>query len=258
MAGLLSTIEKKQVSHGIVLWWLGGSSWVLKSPTILVYVDLFTGPAPKETLSPLTKNYEDLILPEEITIADFVLSTHEHVDHCHYESLLPIYQNTKAKFVGGPSSVAKFKEWGFVEERIVLLAAYERYHRGQIEFIALPNKDCVDPGAVSYLILTQGITLFEGGDSLYFEGFKEIGHKWGVDIALLNFFKNPPDIDMVLTMTPAQVARAAQDLHAKILIPKHWNIWKELEDDPKVIGSYLSSNITLNILDLGEEFTFTK
>ena len=59
MAGLLSTIEKKQVSHGIVLWWLGESSWVLKSPTSLVYVDLFTGPAPKETLSPLTKNYED-------------------------------------------------------------------------------------------------------------------------------------------------------------------------------------------------------
>ena len=130
-----------------------------------------------------------LILPEEITIADFVLSTHEHVDHCHYESLLPIYQNTKAKFVGGPSSVAKFKEWGFVEERIVLLAAYERYHRGQIEFIALPNKDCVDPGAVSYLILTQGITLFEGGDSLYFEGFKEIGHKWGVRHSLAEFLQ---------------------------------------------------------------------
>ena len=148
---------------------------MLKSPTSLVYVDLFTGPAPKETLTPLTKNYEDLILPEEMTIADFVLSTHEHVDHCHYESLLPIYQNTKAKFVGGPSSVAKFKEWGFVEERIIVLAADERYHRGQIEFIALPNKDCVDPGVVSHLILTQGITLFEAETASILKGSKRLG-----------------------------------------------------------------------------------
>jgi L-ascorbate 6-phosphate lactonase len=257
MVELLKSIESRSVKGEIVLWWLGGSSWVMKTPEALLYVDLFTGPAPKETLMPLTKNYADLISPVEISQVDLVLSTHEHIDHCHRESLLPIYHNTRAVFVGGPSSTKCFRSWGFDEKRIVELQPYQRYQQSGVEIIALPSKDCVDPGAVSYLIQTGDIAIFDGGDSLYFDGFKEIGQKYEVDIALLNFFKNPPE--MTLSMTPPEVAQAARDLRAKILVPKHWNIWTELQDDPGKVKEYLEeSPIQVKILSIGQELVFAK
>jgi L-ascorbate 6-phosphate lactonase len=257
MSNLLQNIEKSELGRGIILWWLGGASWVLRTPSIILYIDLFTGPAPTETLTPLTKNYKDLIDPNNVSIADAVLSTHVHIDHCHKESLLPIYRNTSAIFIGGPSSVKHFRNWNFAENRIVELEPYQFHKVVDATITALPNRDCVDTGAVSYLIDTSEVSLFDGGDTLYFEGLRDIGKKWHIDIALLNFFKNPPEIDMTLSMTPKEVASAALDLNAKFLIPKHWNIWTELEDDPQKISDELQdSPVKTKILEPGQEFIY--
>ncbi len=259
MPDVLAGIENKIVKEGIVLWWLGGSSWVMKTPIALLYVDLFTGPAPKEALTPLTKNYADLISPGDVSKADLVLCTHEHIDHCHQASLVPIYQNTQAIFIGGPSSAKCYRGWGFEEKRIVELRPHQGFQRPGIDITALPSKDCVDVGAVAYLIQSGGIAVFDGGDSLYFDGFKEIGQEFAIDIAMLNFFRNPPDSEIVLSMTPPEVARAAQDLGARVLIPKHWNIWKELQDDPRKVISYLEgSSIRVEFLSMGKEFEYIK
>jgi L-ascorbate 6-phosphate lactonase len=259
MSELLELIETSLVERGAVIWWLGGPSWVMKTPEALLYVDLFTGPAPKETLTPLTKNYIDLIMPQTISKADLVLSTHEHIDHCHRESLLSIYQNTQAIFVGGMSSAKSFRSWGFKEKRIIELQPGQSYRQFGVLINALPNRDCVDPGAISYLIRTGDISVFDGGDSLYFDGFKGIGQRYQIDIALLNFFKNPPESNMILSMTPPEVAQAARDLQVKVLIPMHWNLWTELQDDPQKIREFLkNSSVRLEILSIGQAFKFVK
>jgi L-ascorbate 6-phosphate lactonase len=259
MFELLESIENHIVEKGVMIWWLGGPSWTMKTSKALLYVDLFTGPAPKETLSPLTKNYADLIAPDEITKADLVLCTHEHVDHCHRESLDSIYKNTKAIFIGGPSSAKCFRSWGYEEKRVVELHPETSYRQFGVVVKAFPSKDCVDLGAVSFLIQTGDISMFDGGDSLYFDGFKEIGQQYSIDIALLNFFKNPPEVNMILSMTPAEVARAARDLQAKMLIPMHWNLWTELQDDPRKIREFLTdSSVQLEILSIGQAYKLIK
>jgi len=259
MENLLEEIESRQINKGVVLWWLGGSSYVLKTPQSLIYVDLFTGPAPSDTLTKLTKDIPDLIDPAEIKKADLVLSTHEHIDHCHQESLLPIYESTKAIFVGAPSSVKHFKAWGFDEQRIIELRPQQSFHLLDVNILAQPNKDCADKDAVSYLFQVGNICLFEGGDSLYFDEFKAIGKKWDIDIALLNYFTDPPDVEFVQTMVPSEVAQAAQDLGASILIPKHWDIWKELKANPADVAMELDgSSVTPLILKQGEEFEYQK
>jgi L-ascorbate 6-phosphate lactonase len=257
MLNVLDSIEKREVQRGIVLWWLGGSSWVLKTSEACVYVDLFTGPAPTETLTPITRDKPDLIDPNDISDIDFMLSTHYHVDHCHRESLTPIYKNTNANFIGPVSSTKLFKEWGFSEERIVEIEPYQKIQDKRLTITAVPLQDVDDQFAVGYLFETAEVNLLDAGDTLYFDGLKDYGEKWEIDIALLNYFTNLPELDMKLSMTPSEVAQAAIDLKAKILIPKHWDIWTEMLADPKELDQHLSgSGIELKVLEAGKEFVY--
>ena len=257
MNNLLQMIESREVEKGVVLWWLGGASYVLKTRQAIIYVDLFTGPAPTDTLTKLTKDIPDLISPPEINNADLVLSTHEHIDHCHRESLVPIYGNTKAIFVGPPSSVRHFKDWGFDDKRIVELRSSESFRYMDMHIQALPNKDIADEDALSYLLQIDEINIYEGGDSLYFDGFKSAGNQWDIDIALLNFFANPPELDIVPSMVPAEVAQAAKDLGVSYLIPKHWDIWKEMKGDPaEIVDALKGSSVNPIILQPGVEFVY--
>jgi len=259
MADLLKSIDNREIEEGLVLWWLGGPSWVLKTPTALLYIDLFTGPAPTETLMPISKGYDDLVSPGEISSADLVLSTHYHLDHCHKESLVPIYNNTGAIFVGPASSVRLFKEWGFAESRFIEMVPQQKVTKSGVSISALPSKDCDDKTAVSYIIQTDDITLFESGDSLYFEGFKDIGKVFDIDIALINFMTNPPEVDMQQFMNPPEVAQTAHDLRASIMIPKHWDIWTEMFADPEIIREFLDASlVSYTILEHGEEFAYQK
>lgn len=259
MNKLLEVINTTKTTNGIVLWWLGGSSWVLKSRETVIYVDLFTGPAPTNTITKLTKVTPDLVDPDMIMRVDVVLSTHEHIDHCHRESLMPIYRNTKAVFAGAYSSARLFEEWGIDESRMVRLKPFQEFNIPDVNIRATPSKDCADEDAVGFLIQTQGVTLFDSADSLYFPGFEEIGSMAQIDIALLNFFRDPPDLDMTTTMTPAEVVQAAIDLNAKIVIPKHWDIWEELKGDPFEVAELLKgSRIECKILEPGEAFRFEK
>jgi L-ascorbate 6-phosphate lactonase len=256
-AELLVTIESTPVDRGVLLWWLGGSSWVLKTRQALVYVDLFTGPAPTETLTPLTKAFEDLLDPAQIRRADLVLSTHKHIDHCHRESLQPIYEHTEAIFAGARSSAQLFAGWGFAPERIVSLAPGERHQQAGLDILAVPSQDCDDEQAIGFLIQTEGVTLLDAGDSLYFDGFADLGRALSIDVALLNYFTNPPGSDFVQTMTPGQVAQAALDLRAAVVIPKHWDIWKELRANPQDVARALrGSHVRTLIPQPGAAYAF--
>lgn len=64
--------------------------------------------------------------------------------------------------------------------------------------------------------------MFYGGDSGYFDGFKEIGETFGpFDFAMLEcgaYSEYWPQIHMM----PEETARAAVDLQANMLMPIHW------------------------------------
>jgi L-ascorbate 6-phosphate lactonase len=249
--GLAGEIEAFEAPAGLNVWWLGGPSVALRTPRSLVYLDLFTGPSPEPDLH---RANSDLLLPAEVRRADAVLCTHHDVDHCHLDSLRPIYEQTAAKLVGPASCVRLFRQWGFAPERIVEVAAGKSIEINDLTVTAGPCNDYFDHEAVSYVMQSGGVTAFDGGDTLFYAGYRELGRRFDIDVALLNFAHNPPG--EIYYMNHAHVARTAEDLGARCVVPKHYDLWAEFLDDPAPLVPLLApKGIEVSILRPGERLS---
>lgn len=240
-------IESYSIEEGVAIWSLGGPSVAIRSKESLLYLDLFSGPAP----AGLTKGIPDVIAPAAIRRAGMALSTHHHEDHCHKHSLSLLYNNTSSLFVGPASCNRLYRDWGFDLARTRLLAPWESFSKGDVTVHALPSKDDFSPDAVSFLLELGGVKIFEGGDTLYFPEMAEIGRAWEIDIAFLNYAKNPPG--KVFYMGEEAVLKASRDLGAGILILKHYDLWVEAAVDPRpLLGRLRTQGHDARILGLGE------
>jgi L-ascorbate 6-phosphate lactonase len=245
-------IEAHEAVPGLTFWSLGGPSLAVRTPAALVYVDLFTGAGDGGSLHKATP---DIFDPAAVRRADAVLCTHHDPDHCHEASLRPIYANTAALFVGPCSCVRLFREWGFAPERIVELSAGEHWQVNDLRVSALPCNDYFDADAVSYLLHSGGVTAFEGGDTLFYSGYRDVGRDHRVDVALLNFARNPPDEAYYLSH--AHLVRTAEDLGARFVIPKHYDLWEEFRDDPApVLARLAGKGIPAQVLAPGEHLVY--
>jgi L-ascorbate metabolism protein UlaG (beta-lactamase superfamily) len=60
-------------------------------------------------------------------------------------------------------------------------------------------------------------------------------------------------------MNHAHVARTAQELGARVLIPKHYDLWEEFRDDPAPLVEMLEpAGISVEILGQGERFAISR
>ncbi len=240
-------IESYSAERGVAIWSLGGPSLAIRSSQSLVYVDLFTGPAPIG----LTKGIPEAMDPAAIRWSDIALSTHQHEDHCHQLSLSLLHQNTASLFLGPASCNRLYRDWGFDLARTRLLAPWESFIKGDFTVHALPSKDDFCPDALCFLLEVGGVKIFEGGDSFYFPEMAKIGQRWEIDIAFLNYARNPPD--KLYYMDEEAVLKTAHDMGAGILMLKHYDLWVEAAVDPVPLLEQLrAEGHNARVLELGE------
>jgi L-ascorbate metabolism protein UlaG (beta-lactamase superfamily) len=246
-------IESYSVEEGIVIWFLGGPSLAIRTKESLLYLDLFTGPSPAPDI--VTRAFPPLIDPESIKKVDIAISTHFDEDHCDWHALGFLHKNTTCLFLGPVSCNRLYQKWEFDLARQRQLAAYESFARQDVSIHAYPSKDVFDPDAVTYVIEVGGVTLFDGGDTLYIPTMAEIGKEWALDIALLSYAKSPPG--EVYYMDEEAVLMAARDLDAKVLILKHFDLWKEFKIDPSPLLDRLrSAGHDARTFGLGDYFEY--
>jgi L-ascorbate metabolism protein UlaG (beta-lactamase superfamily) len=84
-----------------------------------------------------------------------------------------------------------------------------------------------------YLIETSNVSIYYGGDSGYFVGFREIGRRYpGIDYALVPLTAYHPRWFMHYAhMNAAESIRAFEDLGAEYFIPTQWGTF-QLGDNP--------------------------
>lgn len=212
----LEEIESKNINDGIILWSLSGPSFALRTPESLVYIDPYFGgnPAPEQYRTTAVP-----INPEEIRITNVVLSTHEHLDHCHNETLLPIQENTSSLFIGPSSSIKMMKGWGMDEKRIRELKSKDRLKIKDLNILALPAYDPNEPHAITFLVSVQGINIFFGGDTSLNQEMESIGNKYEIDIAVLSYGRT-------WYMSASEMIEFAGALRPKLLLPMHWELWR--------------------------------
>ena len=149
---------------------------------------------------------------------------------------------TLKKLAGGFILVAGSGTRKYLEgEALVELDWLEEVSLAGLRVLALPLQHWAQRGLfdynrslwVGYLVEIGGLRLFYGGDTGYFEGFREIGAEFGpFDLALLPCGAYEPRSLMApFHMSPEEAVQAALDLRAKLAVPIHWGAYL-LGDEP--------------------------
>lgn len=209
--------------------WLGHSSLMINMDGYLILAD----PVLEKSVSffgPTRYNGDSPIKPEDIPAIDLVLISHDHYDHLNKYTIELIHQKTSLFIV--PLGVGDYlREWGVSDDKIIELDWWKEHSIGnELTIASTPAQHFSGRGLTdrnktlwtSFVVKSQHRSIFFGGDSGYFGGFKEIGDKYGsfamtfLECGAYN--KKWAEIHMM----PEEVVQAHIDLKGEILHPIHW------------------------------------
>jgi len=119
---------------------------------------------------------------------------------------------------------------------------YDTIHDGGQEITLLPcnhwtmRNPFVGPNRSlwgSYLIKTTGgFTIYISGDTAYFDGFRQIGEQYNIDLAVFNLGAYEPRWFMAPShINPRETVQAFKELKAKKILVVHWGTFR-LGDEP--------------------------
>lgn len=251
---VVPAMEGYPLTKGLRLWWFGGPSYAIRGPHSTVYVDPYHSDERADDPQGFIRAIPNVFFPQDVTRADLILSTHDHEDHCDPHTLRPMCERTAARLIAAPSSAKMMAGWDFTQGRVDTMPPGTTNQYGDVEITAYPSRDWSDPGAVTFVLRSQGRAVFIGGDTLYTDALEDVGRAGRIDLAVLSLARNRRDIiDQELYLDPAELARAARALKTGRVLPVHWDIWKAWVEDPHLVEPQLaSSGIEPVILAQGE------
>jgi L-ascorbate 6-phosphate lactonase len=232
MRGFLASVRRAKVGAGeMALWYIGGAGYVLRAAGCTLLIDPFLGPSgPPDWM----REVPPAFAPEsigELGPLDAVLISHEHGDHADETALAAIARYTDAPVHGSKESIAVAEKMGVPESRLHAVGTDSRFEIGEVRVATTTAYDPLATGCRGYVLEAGGVTLLHCGDSLYFEGFADIGERWRIDAVCVSVGLNPPG--KTLYMDESDAARTARDCGARILIPQHFDLWRGLTLDPR-------------------------
>jgi len=218
---------------------LGQSGCSLQFKGITIYIDPFLSNSVQELDSPdLVRLVPIPFLPESVIDADWVLITHDHIDHCDPLSLPKIAQaSPQAKFIAPSSVISILLGWGIAPNR--LFHAREQGHiliEG-IELFAIPSahpkitRDSEGKlASVGYLVRAFGENIYIAGDTCVDDEIIKTLHLHGpIHTALLpvnehNYFREKRGI--LGNMSIREAFLFADVINTKQVIPVHWDMFE--------------------------------
>lgn len=220
--------------QGLSITFINHASVLIKDRHSCILVDpVFNGLSIFiKDFSPLNLNLSDMPKP------DLVLITHGHYDHLDLPTLKSLASGTRLvtplgydKIIGelAPRPATRLDwldDFSHGKTRITLLPCNHWTMRNPL---IGPNRSLWG----SYLIRTAaGRTIYVSGDTAYFEGFRELGQMYDIDLAILNVGAYEPRWFMQSShMNPAEAVRAFRQLGARHLLVVHWGTFR-LGDEP--------------------------
>ncbi|SFA99625.1 L-ascorbate metabolism protein UlaG, beta-lactamase superfamily [Collimonas sp. OK607] len=209
-----------RLGHSTMLLKLRGEFW-LTDPVFSERASPFQWIGPKRFHQP------PISIAELPPIKGVILS-HDHYDHLDYDAILQLAG--KVEHFLAPLGVGDtLIKWGVPAEKIQQLDWWQSTWVGGLQLVATPARHFSGRGLgdgnrtlwASWVILDDDLRLFFSGDGGYFEGFKEIGNRYGpFDLTMIEtgaYDHDWPDVHM----QPEQTLQAHLDLGGKHLLPVH-------------------------------------
>ncbi|MEK7773981.1 MAG: MBL fold metallo-hydrolase [Deltaproteobacteria bacterium] len=226
---------KKENSDYIV--WLGHS-------TVLMSVGgktVITDPVFRDVNFIIKRKTPFPVDPDALPRIDYVLISHGHYDHLNTKSVKFLKERFDPVFVSGPGYEDYFKSTGI--SRRVTIGWWEEHSDAGLRITSIPvqhwsRRTIFDANRMlwcGFLMenLPNGKKYCWLGDTGYFDGFKDIGERFGpMDFLLVPVGAYEPRWFMKPShLNPEEALMAARDLRAKTVIPIHWGTF-DLTDEP--------------------------
>jgi len=185
------------------------------------------------------------ILPEEVTFADYVLCTHEHMDHADPLTLAPLAKaSPQAMFITTQFAAPILAEAGISAERILFPPLNQPLVLDGITLWAIAAAHYereIDPqkGAryLSFMLALDGIHFFHSGDTLLHpEWVADLHRLPRADAAMLAVNGRDPIREskgVLGNLTPDEAVGLMHELGWGVLIPGHNDlfVWNSLPPD---------------------------
>lgn len=212
------TAQKQELA----ITWLGHAGFLIQQDGKTILVDpnlaLWHGPV-KRVRHPSFK-------VADLPPVDLVLITHAHYDHLHLPTLKRVAAGQPIVLPTGCGDLVQRCNFS----RIIELRTWEGYGFQDLRITLTPARHW---GARmihdthrhfgGYLIQGADRTVYHCGDSALFDGFKEIGERAAIDVALMPIGAYEAPSGRPVHMNPEEALDAFTQLGAGIMIPMHYD-----------------------------------
>lgn len=229
-------------ARSLTLWWLGQIGFLIKSPAgQLIAVDPYLTNSCKALGEQAGFNLDRMVppplMPGELLGVDLYAMTHSHGDHLDPETLAGYRAvGGRGPYLAPADTVQRLQELGVPAEQIVMTWPNKVHRVGDLQVratFAIPL-GADDLTHVGYIISAdQGPTLYVTGDTAYHEILAAAAgpHKPDILATVINpAFRN---------LGPAEAARLARELDAKVVIPCHYDLFPDNSLPPQLLRSNL-------------------
>lgn len=219
--------------------WIGHATFLFRLNGKLFITDpIFTVP------SAMMKRFSNLpVIPESLKNIDYILLSHDHYDHLNKESFKLLTQNNpNAKILTGLEMHNLIKSW--LNANIVQEAGwYQQYNitSQDVKITFLPARHWSTRALKgfnkrlwgAFMIQTENISIYFGGDSGFGSHFKEVEELFGKpDYSIIGIGAYKPEWFMGSSHTsPADALKAAEQMNTNNFIPMHYGTF-DLADEP--------------------------
>ena len=238
----MSTLNKARIEH------LGQTGLRIDLGDLTVLVDPYLSHSVQELDAPdLVRQVPIPYQPGELTTVDWVLITHEHMDHCDPHTLPALAEaSPQARFVAPEPARRLLREWGIAEARVTAASTQWIDLGSELKLLAVPaahpriliGQDG-QPKAVGYLLERCEKRLWIAGDtSVNEEVIQHLQHLKPIHAALLpvnedNFFRRRRGI--VGNMSIREAFGVAAELSIQQVVPVHWDMFEINSTSPDEI-----------------------
>ncbi len=248
--GVTRTVASQPVALGqIRLTWIGHAGFYVEFGARKVVID----PVDARWLGVVKRLREPGLRVQELPQVDLVLVSHAHHDHMHKRSLCALRSRWGTLVPAG--SAGLLRRWGI--SKVQEMQWWEEQSFEEIHVLHTPAHHWgarflhdTHRAYGGYVIESQGRVLYHCGDSAYFAGFREIGQRCAIDIALMPIGAYGAPSGRDVHMNPEQAMQAFIELGAKVMIPMHYATFplgNEPADEP--LTRLLSEAQRLGIAD---------